>query len=74
METVGIPSLSALLQGQEAGTWVVLSPDMSQILSTAKTPEEALEKAHLGPEASGKTLDERPVMVQVPDPKMVCFL
>lgn len=74
MEANKIPSLSELLEGQKAGTWVVLSPDMSQILSTAKTPEEAMERANISVGAPGKTIDERPVMVQVPDPAMICFL
>src|ERR1044071_1924810 len=43
------PSLSALLAGQEAGTWVVWTADMATILSTARTPEEAIEKAHIQP-------------------------
>ena len=49
MEEDKIPSLSELLQGQEAGTWVILSPDMSQILGAAKTPEErsALTGEHM---------------------------
>jgi hypothetical protein len=66
-------SLSALLAGQKAGTWVVLTADMSTILSTASTPEEAIDKAHIQPSTSEKAVGERPVMIQVPDPAMACF-
>jgi hypothetical protein len=73
MEKEQKPSLASLLAGQEAGTWVVLTADMSRILSTASTPEEAIEKAHIPPPTSDKAVGERPVMVQVPDPTMACF-
>jgi hypothetical protein len=73
METEKRPSLSTLLAGQAPGMWVVLTADMSRILSTASTPEEAIEKAHIPPPTSDKAVGERPVMVQVPDPTMACF-
>jgi hypothetical protein len=67
------PALDALLAGLAAGTWVVLDPDMSRILSKGSTPEEAIEKAHISPPTSDKAVGERPVMLQVPDPSMTCF-
>jgi hypothetical protein len=73
MEIDGKPSLSTLLAGQRAGTWVVLDADMSKILSVASTPEEAIERANIEPATSDKAVGERPVMIQVPDPSMVCF-
>lgn len=74
METAEIrPSLGALLAGQAVGTWVVLDPDMRRILSAAQTPEEALRQAHIIPTAFDRAIGERPVMMQVPDPSMMCF-
>jgi len=73
MDTEKNPSLSGLLEGQPVGTWVVLTPDMTAILSTASTPEEALEKAHIS-SSPDVAVEERPVMIQVPDPSMICFL
>jgi hypothetical protein len=67
------PALSALLAGQPAGTWVVLDPDMSRILGAALTIEEAISQAHIEPTAFDQAIGERPVMIQVPDPSMVCF-
>ena len=66
-------SLGRLLAGQRPGTWVVLDPSMSTVLSAAATPEEAIEKAHISPPTSDRAVGERPVMLQVPDPSMVCF-
>ncbi len=66
-------NLAELLAGHEAGTWVVLDPGMSRVLSSAPTPEEAIARAHISPPTSDKAVGERPVMVQVPDSKMVCF-
>jgi len=64
------PSLTSVLAGQPVGTWVILDPGMTTILSTAQTPEEALRKAAIEPDsANGK----RPVMVQVSDPSLTCF-
>lgn len=62
------PSLDDLLAGQPIGTWVVLDHHMSRILSAAQTVEDAIREAHIDP-----AIDERPVMLQVPDPSMVCF-
>lgn len=67
------PALDALLAGFTVGTWVVLDPGMSRVLSAAATPEEAIEKAHISPSTSDKAVGERPVMLQVPDPSMTCF-
>jgi hypothetical protein len=74
MEIQEKPSLSVLLAGQQPGTWVVLTPDMSKILSTAGSPEEAIEMANISPPTSDRAVGERPVMLQVPDPTMVCLL
>jgi hypothetical protein len=73
METEKRPSLSTLLAGQPPGMWVVLTADMSRILSVASTPDEAIEKAQIPPPTSERAVGERPVMVQVPDPTMACF-
>ena len=67
------PALDALLAGLSVGTWVVLDPGMSKVLSAATTPEEAIEKAHIPPPTSDRAVGERPVMLQVPDPSMTCF-
>ncbi len=67
------PALDALLVGLSVGTWVVLDPGMSKVLSVATTPEEAIEEAQISPPTSDKAVGERPVMLQVPDPSMTCF-
>ena len=67
------PNLSALLEGRPAGSWVVLNPQMSKVLGAARTPEEAIRKAHVKPVTSTRTVDRRPIVLQVPDPSMVCF-
>jgi hypothetical protein len=68
------PTLDALLAGQPAGTWVVLDPDLSRILSAAKTAEEAIRlAAQIRPPALGEATGERPVMIQVPDLSAGCF-
>ena len=67
------PNLSALLEGRPAGTWVVLNSQMSKVLGAARTPEEAIRKAHVKPAISTGTSSRRPVVLQVPDPSMVCF-
>ena len=69
----GKNTLDALLAGFPVGTWVVLNPNMSRILGSARTPEGAMRKAHVAPTVSGSTTGKRPVMFQVPDPSMVCF-
>jgi len=66
------PNLSALLEGRPAGSWVVLNPQMSRVIGAARTPEEAIRKAHVKPVTSTR-LGRRPVVLQVPDPSMVCF-
>jgi hypothetical protein len=66
------PNLSALLEGRPAGTWVVLNPQMSKVLGAARTPEGAIRKAHVKP-ATSPRVGRRPVVLQVPDPSMVCF-
>jgi len=67
------PNLSALLEGRPVGTWVVLNPQMSKVLGAARTPEEAIRKAHIKSVTSTRTIGRRPVVLQVPDPSMVCF-
>ena len=67
------PNLSHLLEGRPAGTWVVLNPQMSKVLGAARTPEEAMRKAQVQPVTSTRTPGRRPVVLQVPDPSMVCF-
>lgn len=64
------PNLSALLEGRPAGSWVVLNPQMSKVLGAARTPEAAIRKAHVKPVTR---VGRRPVVLQVPDPSMVCF-
>ena len=69
--------LSVILAGQPVGMWVVLDPDMTKIIGTALTPEEALRQAGVMSESAASSFDrvigERPVMLQVSDPKLVCF-
>jgi hypothetical protein len=70
------PSLTSVLAGQPVGMWVVLDPDMKTVLGSAETPEEALRQAGVGksePTAFDRGIGERPVMVQVPDPSLMCF-
>jgi hypothetical protein len=67
------PKLDALLTGQPVGTWVVLDASMSKILGAAKTPEEAMRKAHIPRGMSGGPGSKRPVMLQIPDPTVACF-
>jgi len=67
------PNLSTLLEGRPAGTWVVLNPEMSKVLGAARTPEAAIRKARVKPVSSTGTGNRRPVVLQVPDPSMVCF-
>jgi hypothetical protein len=65
-------TLGALLAPHKVGTWVVLDPSMSRVLGAGRTPETAMKRAHVAPitrDANAK----RPVMLQVPDPSMVCF-
>jgi hypothetical protein len=50
----------------------VLNPQMSKVLGAARTPEEAIRKAHVKPAPSPR-VGRRPVVLQVPDPSMVCF-
>ena len=73
MSSSAKPNLSALLEGRPAGSWVVLNPQMSKVLGAARTPEEAIRKAHVKPVTSPRTAARRPVVLQVPDPSMVCF-
>ena len=67
------PNLSALLEGRPPGTWVVLNSEMSKVLGAARTPEAAIRKAHVKPVTSSRTVGSRPVVLQVPDPSLVCF-
>ena len=66
------PALDALLAGHKVGTWVVLDANMSRVLGAGRTPESAMKRAGVSPVAKDPTA-KRPVMVQVPDPSMVCF-
>jgi hypothetical protein len=66
------PALKELLANHRVGTWVVLNCEMSRVLGAGKTPARALKKANVAPVASD-TKSKRPVMLQVPDPSMVCF-
>ena len=66
-------TLDVLLADQPVGTWVVLDPGMSRILSAAKTADEAIRLAQIKPSAFGEATGERPIMIQVPDPSTVCF-
>ena len=70
--------LSDVLAGQRAGVWVILDPTMSRVMAAADSPEEALRLARVTPQrrvAKRDRLDRRrrPVMLQVPDPSMMCF-
>ena len=67
------PNLPALLEGRPPGTWVVLNPEMSRVLWAARTPEAAIRKARVKPVTSTGRRSRRPVVLQVPDPSMVCF-
>jgi hypothetical protein len=64
--------LGALLAPHKVGTWVVLDPSMSRVLGVGRTPESAMKKAHVAP-VTRDANTKRPVMLQVPDPSMVCF-
>jgi hypothetical protein len=69
------PSLGDLLSDQTPGTWVVIDPTMTRIICAAASPEEAMERAGIKPEAS--TDDDgtgnHPVMIQVMDPAGLRF-
>lgn len=67
------PKLANLLARQRVGTWVVLDPGMSRILGAGKTPEGAMRRAQVKPSQANRPAGSRPVMLQVPDPSMVCF-
>jgi hypothetical protein len=71
MEANGSGSLASLLVGQPPGRWVVLDSQMTKILGTAETPEEALVRAAVF--KSSESSEDRPVMVQVPDPDTTCL-
>jgi len=66
------PALDALLAGHKVGTWVVLDANMSRVIGAGRTPESAMRRAQVAPVAQNPNA-KRPVMVQVPDPSMVCF-
>jgi hypothetical protein len=51
---------------------VVLNPQMSKVLGSARTPEEAIRKAQVKPAASTR-VGRRPVVLQLSDPSMGCF-
>jgi hypothetical protein len=72
-ETVTRPALDALLAGHKVGTWVVLDPSMSRVLGAGRTPATAMRRAQVAPIAKNPAA-KRPVMLQVPDPSMICFL
>jgi hypothetical protein len=69
----GTKPLDVLLAGQPVGTWVVLDPTMSTILGAARTPAAALRRAKVPRVAPDRSAGKWPVMIQVPDPSMVCF-
>jgi hypothetical protein len=66
-------SLQSLLRGLPVGSWVVLDAGMRTVLGTAHTPEEALRNAHVKTPDFESVVGERPVMLQVPDPSLMCF-
>ena len=60
--------LSSVFKKYPPGTWVVMDPDMSEVLVAADTPEEALR---LVGEMCGS--GERPVIFQVWDPSIAYY-
>jgi hypothetical protein len=61
-----------ILGGKEmVGDWIVVDPEITRVLASASTPEEALRKAavNLHEEEEAK----RPIVMQVPDPSLVCL-
>lgn len=67
------PSLGTLLGGLPVGIWVVIDPGMTKLLGSAETPEEALRKAGVNLVAVEEVAGPRPIMMQVPDPNMICL-
>jgi hypothetical protein len=70
MESAETVSLGPVLAGQPVGTWVVLDADLKNVLGAAATPEEAIRQAQV---ADLSLTGERPVMLQIPDPGMLCL-
>ncbi len=66
-------TLDVLLTRHAPGTWIVLDPEMSMVMGSGKTPETAMQEAGIEPVAKAKSRRRRPVMMQVPDPKMKFF-
>lgn len=67
--------LDAILAGQPVGTWVVLDSEMTTILGAASTPQEAMRRGASAQrqETFEPVVEDRPVMLQVPDPSTICF-
>lgn len=64
--------LDHMLADQPAGAWVVLDANMTCVLGSAASPEEALSRAKAQTKAlRGATLDSRSVLMQVPDPLLL---
>jgi hypothetical protein len=74
MRAAAKPNLASLLAGLPAGAWAVLDPGMSKVLGAARTLEGAIRKAQVKPPTSTRAAGRLPVVVQVPDPSMGCFL
>lgn len=65
------PRLDLLLEGIKPMSWVILDPEMTRVIASAKTPEAAIKKAKIGPVTDPDA--PRPVMLQVPDPRVKFF-
>lgn len=50
-----------------------MDSDMTTVLASAETPEEALRDARVETSQFERTIGERPVVLQVPDPNMICL-
>lgn len=61
------PDLAKLLRNYTPGAWVVLDTQMRKVLSSATTAHGALEAAQ--PRMPASISSDRPVLLQVPDPK-----
>jgi hypothetical protein len=62
------PALEVLLAGRPAGAWVALDPQLSRVLGSGRTIEEALREVRSATNSFVLTLGQPPVILQIPDP------
>jgi hypothetical protein len=69
-----VPTTGSVLAGYRPGTWVVLKPDMTEVIGAGASPDEALRRAGIDPSPTTEDDDEpRPIMLQVLDPLIKCL-